>query len=180
MATFGELSDLDASIVGKALRGIGYFNKSLMLKRSESPTMEIPFVPVARDLGVYLEDAANRTFCVWLSQWQKAKHNDFLSKQGITAEIYSDWKSLPDFAAKFWGEVLTETNPDVNDYTRELATTFVEWCSKRPTKPPEKFREKARFIWERWRRAMKNMPESPIEVQPPPIAQIPDQPEARL
>jgi hypothetical protein len=143
-----DLAHLDGKIVGKALRGIAYYYSTLVVKSIN----EVTFVPPARELGTYLDDITNRHFCLWLSQWQKAKHNSFLTKPGITAEIYSDWKTYPQLATKFWGEVITESNPDATDYTRDLATTLTDWCIRKPMKRPEKFREKSRLVWERWRR----------------------------
>lgn len=144
-ASYDDLLNLDLPILGKALRGVNYHNATLK-------SVNELILPASRDVGTLLADPTNRNFCLWLAQWQKAKHNDFLGKIGITAEIYSDWLSQADLATKFWGEVLTESNPDANDYTRDLATTLNDWCLKKPLKPPEELRKKAKSIWERWRR----------------------------
>jgi hypothetical protein len=171
MADFQELSHLDHSIVGKALRGIAYFNSAMMTKKADiSP--EVWFIPAARDQGLYLHNPVNRNFCIWMAGWQKAKHNEFISKPGITAEMYSDWKDYPKLANKFWDEVLTESNPDANDYTRDLASTLHDWCVKKPVKSPDKFRDKAKLVWERWRR-MKGAPDETESETPIPQTPLP-------
>jgi hypothetical protein len=74
------------------------------------------------------------------------------SKPGIVAEIFGDWQSHRDLAQRFWTEVMTESNPDVEDDTRELATTLRDWAKKQPRVKQDRFRYYARRIFDRYRK----------------------------
>jgi hypothetical protein len=162
MAPYPEIRNMDPAFVSKALNGIHYFNFNLTYHSTQQAALSAVLLPARREIGVYLDEPENREFTIWISQWRETRHKSFIAKPGITAEIFADWKDYPMMAAQFWGEVLNESNPDQDDYTRELVRTFLEWSNRKPATNQQKFRDKAKKLWERYKRTMRDSPSEPI------------------
>jgi hypothetical protein len=154
VADYEALTGIDRGFLAKAARGIDFY---LREAKGESADGVLPWrmrLFPSRDHGLYFRDEANQQWAIWLYQWREAKHSWMISKPGIVAEMYVDWRQYPMIAGEFWGQVFTESNPDPNDDTRELASTLKDWARRQPAMKQDKFRARARKIWERYRRHM--------------------------
>jgi hypothetical protein len=159
---FDELDGIDRGFLAKAAAGIDYYFREAARDAArdaarENPSGAIPWearMYPKREHGLYFEDERSRTFAVWLHQWDKAKHSWLIGKPGIVAEIFSDWRHVPAVAEHFWAQVFAESNPDPNDDTRELISTLKDWSHKVPKIKQEKFRQRAKRIWDRYRKAV--------------------------
>ena len=90
--------------------------------------------------------AENREFAVWASELLKTINAHFLARNGIVAELYSDWMSERTIADEFWGLVFRENHPDADDLTRELARNLNHMIT-RPKIKADQFRTRARRAW---------------------------------
>ena len=142
IATHTDLAHIeDRAYLSKVAHGIDYHNREGKLETH-----------TARDFGMYFDVPVNRAFANWLYRWHEAEHAWMIGKPGVVAEIYADWLSYPALAADFWGQVITESNPDPDDDTRELARTLKDWSRKQPRFKQDKFRVRAKKTWDRFRR----------------------------
>lgn len=147
IASYDELTHLDRSFLNKIAHGIDYFCRDAIAAGQKH------IVYPQRSHGLYFVESPHREFAVWLHDLRNAKHAWMVSKPGITAEIFADWLNHPEVAKQFWYEVMTESNPDVEDDTRELATTLRDWAKRQPRTKQTKFRNYAKKIFDRYRRA---------------------------
>lgn len=152
LAQHQEVKGMDPAFLWKVLHGVHYYNLDLTRQQAEAGKLKPLRLPSARDLGLYLEDKENVEFALWISHWANTKHAWMIGKPGISSEVFSDWRSHPEIATRFWGEVFTESNPDQDDESRELCRTFLEWSGKTPATTQDRFRAKAHKLWERYRR----------------------------
>lgn len=149
VADFSDLDEVDRAFLSRAAHGIDYYYRDLG-KNHEQENQ--PRVYQTRDHGLYFTESQHREFGVWLYTWHNAEHAWMLMKPGIVAEIFADWVVYPAMATRFWGEVLTESNPDPDDETRELSRTFKEWSRRQPRIRQDKFRARAKKTWDRYKR----------------------------
>jgi hypothetical protein len=147
IAEYPELAQVDRTFLNKIAHGIDYHYRDLVSAGHQG----VRVFP-QREHGLYFSAAAHREFALWLYPLREAKHAWMFSKPGITAEIYADWQGHRELAERFWREVMTESNPDVEDETRELATTLRDWAKKQPRVKQDKFRHYAKKIFDRYRR----------------------------
>jgi len=106
---------------------------------------------VTREHGLYFRQEKYRRFANWLSQWLDARHEWMLSKSGLVAEMLADWILSEPLANEFWGYVVTDSHPDVDHETRDLAHKLNEW-RKQPRYKQSQFRRQAKTVWNRYRR----------------------------
>lgn len=161
IADYEEFRQIDRSFLNKIAHGIDYYYRDAIGAGHQGVT-----VFGQRQHGLYFHDPAHRAFALWLYPLREAKHSWMFTKPGIAAEIYADWQGHPELAQRFWREVMTESNPDVEDETRELATTLRDWAKKQPRVKQDKFRHYAKKIFDRYRRT-----HSVAEAEPSPGVQ---------
>jgi hypothetical protein len=147
IADYEEFQGKDRTFLNNIAHGIDYFLRDAIAAGRQGVT-----VFGQRQHGLYYHDSAHREFALWLYPLREAKHSWMFNKQGIVAEIFADWQSHSELAQRFWQEVMTESNPDVEDETRELGTTLRDWSKKQPRVKQEKFRHYAKKIFDRYRR----------------------------
>ena len=168
VAQYGdELKDIDRKLLNQILSAVHWYKNDLSKQADTGGMPVVTFSP--RERGLYLEEPAVRAFARWINHWHDSKHHWMFGNHGITAEIYADWTKHPALAGVFWGEVLTESNPDPNDDTRELATTFKGWHDK-AGRTPAQFHAQAKKMWQRYLRIARiNAPpeEKELAEQPP-------------
>jgi hypothetical protein len=160
IAQHDAVKGIDPMLLGKVLHGIHYYRLDLV-RQSGAGQLPQMSLPILRDLGMYLEEKENIEFALWINRWRDTKHAWMVGKPGIVAEVFSDWRDHPEVAAQFWGEVFTESNPDVDEYSRELCRTFLDWNGRQPATGQDRFRSKAHKLWERFRRTA-GAPRTPI------------------
>ena len=148
IAHHDELQRMDRAFLNKIANGVHYYWWDA---KTRSGLQGVTLFG-QREHGLYFDDAPARAFALWLYPLREAKHAWMFGKPGIAAEIYADWRGHPEIAQRFWREVMTESNPDVDDETRELATTLRDWAKKQPRVNQDKFRGYAKKIFERYRR----------------------------
>jgi hypothetical protein len=175
VAEFADLKDIEHKFINRILGGIHFFQLDLIKQQEQQGNKVALIVNNARDRGVYLHDADVRSFVIWIHQWYHAHNNWMFEKPGITAEIYADWKALPQIAEDFWGEVLLGSNPDPEDETRELARVLAEWAEPKRKTKQDKFRARVRKTWNRYRKL--NAP-PPLHAPAAPTGVEPSIPEA--
>jgi hypothetical protein len=160
VAEFEHLKDVEHKFINRILGGVHFFHLDLIRQQQEQPEKKVAAAVInARDRGVYLHDPDVRSFLTWTHQWYHARNNWMFEKPGITAEIYADWRTLPETAEDFWGEVLHGSNPDPEDETRELARVLAEWAEPKRKTKQDKFRARAQKTWNRYRKL--NAPPAP-------------------
>lgn len=142
-----ELLPLERGFLNKIAHGIDYFYRDAVANGQEGIQ-----VFAQRQHGLYYDVEMHRAFALWLYPLRESKHSWMFSKPGITAEIFSDWSHHPELSKRFWREVMTESNPDVEDETRELATSLRDMAKKQPRVKQEKLRTYAKKIFDRYRR----------------------------
>jgi hypothetical protein len=151
VAVFPELAHMDHALLTKITRGLDYYYRDLSKELADQQTIQLY---VVREHGLYFNEEPHRLFVRWLHVWCSSKHSWMIGKPGLLAEMFSDWKSDPELATRFWGEVMMESNPDPDDETREFSRKMKEWARKQPTTRQDKFRSQAKKIFDRYRRIM--------------------------
>ena len=167
IADYADLLPLDRAFLNRVADGLGYYYRDAINAGLEHIT-----VFQQREHGMYFNEELHRMFAFWLYPLREVKHGWMIGKPGIAAEIFADWKNHRELAERFWTEVMTESNPDVEDETRELATTLRDWVKKQPRVKQERFRSHAHKIFDRYRRAHMVARIEPASVPPvaPPAA----------
>lgn len=145
-AAFENIESFHPGFLVKAARGIDYSTND-RIKKGEKTLVRYD----ARAYGLYWQNEVNREFAVWLHQFVNDKHAWMLSKTGLVAEIYDDWRTMPDVATEFWEYVFKENHKDPEHETRELSTKLKEWTT-RPRIKQHRFRNEAARIFRRYRR----------------------------
>lgn len=148
VASHSNLTNLEKSHLAKIARGIDFYYRDILREQKDADITLF----VSRDHGLYFDKPQNQNFAIWLDTWESAEHGWMISKPGIVAEIYADWLHSADLAGRFWEQVMTESNPDPEDDTRELSRILKEWDHKQPRVTQDKFRSRAKKMWERYRR----------------------------
>jgi hypothetical protein len=152
VADYEDLAAVDRAFLAKTARGIDYYLRDTSNPEDAARTALV--LHSSRNHGLYFNEAQNRNFALWLYQWRGARHAWMISKPGLVAEMFADWRNYPSIAETFWSQVFTESNPDPNDDTRELASTLKDWVRKSPSPKQNKLRARAKKIWDRYRRQM--------------------------
>ena len=147
IAQYPDLLPLDRSYLNGVAHGIDYYYRDAI----KAGSREI-LAYSQRQHGLYYEKPLHRQFALAFYALRESKHNWILTKPGLMAEIFADWQGHAQIALRFWREVMTESNPDVEDETRELATTLRDWAKKQPRVKQDKFRTYAKKIFDRYRR----------------------------
>jgi hypothetical protein len=149
IADYAELIQMDRVFLGYAAHGIDYYCRTLALAEPDRKVM----IFGAREHGLYFHtDPVNRAFAAWLYGQHQTIHAWMISKPGIVAEIYADWRNHRALAERFWMEVFTESNPDPEDDTREFSRLLKDWSTKQPRIKQHKFRAQAKKVFDRYRR----------------------------
>lgn len=158
VAEYPELENMNHAFLTKITRGIDYFYRDLSQERSEQLDIRLY---VAREHGLYFKEEQHRSFAVWLdalSREQKrgghvaaAREAWMINKAGLVAEMFADRRADPEVAGRFWSEVMTGSNPDKDDETRELPNVLKEWLKKSTVKQG-RLRARAKKAFERYRR----------------------------
>jgi hypothetical protein len=144
---FDELNDLDDSFCVKITQGIAAYEAKLKDGK----------VYPARVAGNYLAHDLYRSFAVWADTL--VKHPDIenkwmFGKAGIVAEMLADYKASVEDATQFWMYVVTESHPDKNHVTRDLADDLKKWHIKQERKSQDEYRAKAAKTWARYRKEL--------------------------
>lgn len=147
LAGLTDLAEVDRTFLGRVARGIDYSRRDA---NKDGHAQLVTYG--ARSHGLYFLDEDSRRFALWLYPLHATKHMWMFHKPGIVAEMFADWSLSADLALAFWREVLTESNPDPGDETRELSTTLKDWSKRQPRIRQDKFRLRAKRTWERYRR----------------------------
>lgn len=147
-AHFDDLIRLDNAFLVKVANGIDFYLKDLV---SNSETGGSIHRWPSRKHGFYFDDEEHRRFALWLNRWKDAKYAWMISKPGIVAEMFSDWKMQETIATTFWGYVIRFDHPEVNHETRELAEKLKDMCRSSRYKQ-DHFRNHAQRVWKRYRR----------------------------
>lgn len=156
MAQCPDVKDMDPVFLGKILTGIHYFRTQTVKQQVETSGGTGIVLPPKRNIGLYLGLKSEREFVLWSQRFSATTHSWMMGKPGIAAEIFSNWKSHPNVATDFWDEVFNESNPDSEDETRELIRTFLDWNHRTPQTTQDKFRNRAKKTWERYRKNANN------------------------
>jgi hypothetical protein len=105
-----------------------------------------------RETGNYFHEFENRRFALWIEQWVGSQNAWMIRVPAVTAEIFADWKAAEEMATMFWNYVFTETHPDSDDETRDLARRLNELHHKKHVKP-DVYRNPIKRLWVRFVRA---------------------------
>jgi hypothetical protein len=155
-ADFPELAGIDRNFLAKVAHGIDYFYRDAQ----KTEDTQISFViSQAREQGQYYAQDNHRQLALWIHQWRNVQHSWMIGKPGIVAEMFADWSMDTKVATEFWAQVLTESNPDPEDDTRDLSRTLKDWARKTPIVKQDKFRFRAKKIWDRYRKLLSRPPE---------------------
>jgi hypothetical protein len=152
----------DRQFLYRVAHGIDYYRREWNEINYRDPSLVLE-THVPRNFGMYFDEPGNRSFANWLYSWHEAQHAWMIGKPGVVAEIYADWTTFPVLSSEFWRQVLTESNPDPDDETRELARVLKEWAHKQPRIRQDKFRLRVKKTWDRYRRMMATSAMQPEE-----------------
>jgi hypothetical protein len=147
IADYAELLPLDRGYLNKLAHGIDYYLRDCI----EAGQKDVHVYP-QRQQGTYYKEPGNRQFALRLYALCEAKNSWMFNKPGIVAEMYFDCLTHPDIAQQFWREVMTESNPDVEDESRILATALRDYALKQPRVRQDKFRASAQKYFTRYRK----------------------------
>jgi hypothetical protein len=110
---------------------------------------DAPIYPV-RDRGLYWRDDNYRRFALWANEFADMRNAWLLGQQGIVAEMLEDFQKSS-MAKEFWGYVMAENHPSVDDDTRELANLLNDWRRAEKKKEQTEFRKKAAGFFKKYR-----------------------------
>jgi hypothetical protein len=141
-ARFEELMEIDLPLLVALCNGVASYE-------DERGREGIVLPP--RERGGYLTRPQVREFVQWAAAYENAIHGWMLKKAGLVAEMFANLQTESSVAKEFWRLVLTDSHPDHEHETRELARTLRDWAT-RPRIKQDRFRREAAKQWRRYRR----------------------------
>lgn len=144
-APFDDLKELPKAYLDRAAKGVLFYNRELVDKSKA-------VIFRKRQKGLYFKETVNREFAVWLYQFIGSKHDWLIGKDGVVAEIYSDFQYNPTLAFEFWSYVFNESHPDPDHVTRDLSSTLKEWSRAAKKKTAIQFHKLTKKTWDTYRK----------------------------